>query len=319
MDANAYQKNINRLLWLISLRTMGNDVLAVLFIGMIWLPLPVSAQFFPSQDVSWQGVTWSIAGPIPYYQALCGDTTINEQIYSKFYGYSINSQGEEEAQYLAAIRVSGPRVWIIEQGSNSEIILYDFSLEAGDQITLEYIGQPGQITVKVAAVSTIQMDGEFVKVIEFVPVSGTEESWIEGVGSTRGPVFRSFTAVDATSDLTCFRKEEELIYRTVPENECDFNPGCTLISSLSDQANKLPLQLYPTISQGALTFQNGTHSTVQLEAYDMNGRQIGIWESLPMGLSELNISNWHSGMYHFSVRDLNKNIYLQHFRITLFK
>ncbi|MCG8330616.1 MAG: T9SS type A sorting domain-containing protein [Chitinophagales bacterium] len=275
------------------------------------------SQAFPENDVTWQGVTYGIAGPVPYRQALCGDTLINGQSYNKLYSYYYTIEGELIEEYFAGTRVSGPRVWCLESGATEEKLLYDFSLEAGDQITLEYIGLPGGVTIKVAEVSTIDVGGHDVKVLHFVPTQGIEESWIEGIGSTKGPLFRAFTAIDANSNLNCFRREGDLTYRTVPENECNFTNNCHVINSLNGEPNSSPYVLFPTIISNEFQLVNPNDNRVELEIFSAEGQMVKAYPQLSKGMHQLSIGNLPSGFYFATLRESNKNIYLQHFKIIL--
>lgn len=290
--------------------------LLFIFTVLITCPLLLHAQYFPESDAVWQGVTYGIAGPIPYKQAICGDTTINNDTYQKMYSFVYDENGNETQVYLGAIRVVGPRVWVVEAGAAQEVILYDYTLEEGDQITLQLIGVPGEVTVKVAAVTTMQVDEEMVKVLEFVPIGGIEESWIEGIGSIRGPLFRSFIAVDGTSYLNCFRQDGELIYRTVPENECDFIFDCPAVSAETTIETAPPFELY-VMANKVLAFKNRTNKTISFEAYDLKGRMVKRFEGLGAGHHQLNVDAFLPGLYVFRLQDSNKNIYLQHFKIFI--
>jgi hypothetical protein len=287
-----------------------------IFIVFTTCPLWLSAQYFPESDAVWQGLTYGIAGPIPFRQVVCGDTMINNDTYQKIYSFIDEDSGIEEQQYLGAIRVAGPRVWIVEAGAEEEVILYDYTLEAGDQITLQLIGVPGEVTVKVSSVSTMQVDGEMVKVLEFVPIGGIEESWIEGIGSIRGPLFRSFIAVDGTSYLNCFRLDGELVYRTVPETECDFTFDCPAVAAAAASEMKPGFQLY-LMADKVLAFKNPLNRALTLEAYSLDGRMIKLFEGLNEGQHQLNIGTFLPGLYLFRLKDTNKNIYLQHFKIVI--
>jgi hypothetical protein len=278
----------------------------------------LQAQSFPTQEASWQGVTFGIAGPIPYRNAVCGDTLINQVTYSKFYEFNENIDGELVRTYKMAVREGGPRVWCVEAGANTETLLYDFSLEAGDQIRLKLIGFTDSVAIKVANVTSISVDGVPTKVLNFVPIAGIEESWIEGIGSSKGPTQRAFTAVDGNSQLQCFRQAGELIYRTVPQGECSFVYECDMVSSSGSHFQaSADFELYPTASSGQLTFTNASESAVSLELYSLSGRKCASYEALPPGQHEINLEHLSAGMYLFTVREPQKNLYLQRFRIII--
>jgi len=276
------------------------------------------AQVFPSSNVSWQGVTYGLAGPIPFRYAVCGDTVIHEKTYYKLYEFAEDTTGALVQDYRLGIRVAGERVWCLEPGAEQELLLYDFSLEAGDQITLKLIGLPGEVTIKVAEVTTVTINGESRRVLNFVPIGGIEESWIEGIGSTRGPVLRGFAALDATPYLQCYREKGVLTYRTVPEADCDFVYECNFVPTSHKFENATAgFALFPTLARDQLSFVNDSKQPVNIEVYQLSGNRLMHFQRLDSGQHQLDVKELSPGLYLFAVKEPQKNLYLQHFRIII--
>ena len=152
-----------------------------------------------------------------------GDTIINNKAYKKFYaGVKCDANFDEtNAFFLGGIRQSGQRIyfvgipeegaldymgfWIIDSFysdrimSGKEVLLYDFSLEKGDKIKAEeniYAMPDTDDAVTVIEVDSIYMGGVKRKCMEVMCGTNTD-TWIEGIGSMRGPLKSFYVA------LTC--------------------------------------------------------------------------------------------------------------------
>jgi hypothetical protein len=108
-------------------------------------------------------------------------------------------------------------IYNVEEG-----ILYDFNLEAGDTtyITNEYC--EGQMVV-ITDVDTIEFYGiERKRWTLSSWWGGGEDYWLEGIGSTCGPVHSLFSECifDVWFDLLCFHENDTLFYILPGEDEC---------------------------------------------------------------------------------------------------
>jgi hypothetical protein len=271
------------------------------------------AQFFPTNNASWQGTTLTLVGPQPFQEVLCGDTLINGQVYSQFWAKASNA---DSLLYRVAIRVNGPRVWYIEADSTEERLLYDFSLETGDDITLPYVGLPGEATLKVASVAYVSQGNETRKVINFVPIMGIQEVWVEGVGSLFGPLNRGFIALDAYSELACQRLGGSISYSTGNAQACDFIYEC-LLTSTDETDRTLDIQVFPTVSEGQVQLQFAGHQQLDVVLYSAVGRRVWQQAGLNPGQHTLDFGHLPKGMYVLALSASNKNIYLQRFKLMI--
>ncbi len=290
--------------------------LLCLGLGLCLLPFFTDAQSFPTVNASWQGTVSSIAGLSPFRQAVCGDTTINGRQYARFLDIEEGPDGEMVERYRLAVRTEGQAVYYVEAGEEEEHLLYDFSLEAGDEITVNHIGLPGSVTLKVASVINFGQGGDTFRQINFAPSGIFEESWIEGIGSTLGPINRGFAAIDAYPELRCFRRDGELKYHTAGADNCTFEYECSVPASTS-QAAEETFELYPTASQGLLQFQNPHAGPVLLQAYGLDGRLSGQYGPYGQGRHQVNCSELSPGIYVFRLVETNKNLSLQHFKMII--
>lgn len=271
-------------------------------------------QYFPEQDASWEGVTYTLAGPQAFREVLCGQTVINGRTYSQFWKVS----GEADTlAYLAAIRTNGPRVYYVEEGGEEERLLYDFSLDTGDTIRVQYVGLPGEITLKVASVAFMMQDTVSRKVVNFVPIMGIQEVWVEGVGSLFGPLNRGFIAVDAYSELFCQRLSGNLSYRTAAADACNFVHDCTLTGRNYVSPPAIGARVFPTVSSGEFQLDHSSSERVDARLFNSVGQCVWQRKRLPEGQHRWQFAHLPAGIYYLTLSTSNKNIYLQRFKLMI--
>ncbi len=275
-----------------------------------FLPFIAHAQPFPLNDASWEGVSYNIAGPQPFREYLCGDTLISGRAYSKFYQLY-----EDTTLYEAAIRTSGEQVYAVRPGESEEVLLYDFSLEPGDEISLEYFRLPGSINLKVGSVITVTQQQTTRKVINFVPVAGFQETWVEGVGALSGPLNRALLISDQYSELHCYQEEGSLAYRTSAAEDCTFYYECLLTSTGRTETEKR-VQVYPTVSRGQFWIDNQTQKPLSAELMDQNGRLMAQLPLLSEGRQAMQF-DLPPGIYYLKLWERDKKLYLQHFKLII--
>ncbi|MFK7770963.1 MAG: T9SS type A sorting domain-containing protein [Saprospiraceae bacterium] len=194
------------------------------------------SQFFPTKNASWENATIGFAGvPFPDYQVICGDTIIGNNTYSQLYSIFLDTSGVETMrQYFGGTRMEADLVFYIENNSSTEYLLYDFSLETGQTITVQTIFGSDETLTATSNMLIDTPDGVTRRVINF-----DNESWIEGIGSTRGLITRGLPITpDLDPYLNCFKSFEQLGYsnpNTQPECLFTFTDLCgtTPISDLS--------------------------------------------------------------------------------------
>lgn len=288
-----------------------------LYLGLALLPCLAPAQSFPANDATWQGVLYSFIGPVPMRQLLCGDTLINGMHYSRFYNYTtIPGQGDV-LTYQLALRVDGERVWFVYMGQSQERLLYDFGLQADEEITVDYVGLPDQVTLQVDSVEVVGQGGSAYRIIHFKPRNGISEAWIQGVGSTLGPINRGLIAIDALGELHCFRKGGQLVYHAADEVECTFEYDCMLTEVEPEPQPAAAMQLFPTLGSGALQFANPLSEPVLLRAFNLQGQLAGQYGPFAGGQHSFDAGELSPGLYLFQAVETNKNLSLQHFKILI--
>lgn len=188
-------------------------------------------QFFPIENALWESATIGISGiPMPEYQVLCGDTTVQNIQYSKLYSLTLDSLGNETSRsYLGGTRMETDLVFFVEANSSTEYLLYDFSLETSQSISIQTIFGDTKTLTALSNELIDTPDGVTRRVIHF-----DSESWIEGIGSTRGLLTRALDNIaDLNTYLNCFKSFNQLGYsnpNTQPECLFSFEELCETTS-----------------------------------------------------------------------------------------
>ncbi len=225
-----------------------------LFVNILFIKAQSSINF-PTQDATWQEGYYIAANQIiPERRVLCGDTTINNKTYARIYSIIFNNQGTESGRYYeGAVRGEIDQVFWIPKNATMESILYDWSLESTQTITLQTItGSENTLTAKSNQYITTS-DGIFRRVIVFKSQAGAEEEvWIEGIGSSSGIIARGVNpneSPDYVPFLNCYRYETEIVYtHPNPPLACNyiFNENC-LSTSIEGNGNfdEIKFTVYP--------------------------------------------------------------------------
>ncbi len=229
----------------------------------LWIALlsarPATGQSFPVQDAAWQGFRSNIAGLDTFRQVACGDTLIDGRHYTPMLSISPDSG---DTTYLAAVRSTGVRSFFVRPGETQEYLLYDFSLQAGDEIMLEYVEFSGSTQLKVASVTTVGSGGQLRTVINFVPTNGLQETWISGVGSLAGPLYLGLLNPSEYAELQCFRLADTLAYSSVDDAQCTFSFDCPVMVSATAMEQLGQVQVFSTLPSDGRVWVANTSSQV---------------------------------------------------------
>lgn len=159
----------------------------ILLLFAFGLTVASKAQNYPlaKDGTTWQYVHTDLGGYSIYNLVVDGDTTANGNTYKKVYSYSTRQYDRSKALFEYAFRETGDRIYALPNGRNSEylpeenkeVLLYDYSLQEGDQVETKWR------TYTVDKVDYVEIDGKQHKRISFA----YDDTWLEGVGSLERP------------------------------------------------------------------------------------------------------------------------------------
>lgn len=226
------------------------------------------------------------------------DETINGQTYRKVTGVPMTASGEVFIREDVAER----KVYRLNEDSQEEL-LYDFSLEVDDQITLSN----GNTYTVTSRDSVAVMTGRKRVQIHLVHFAGTmamgSETWIEGVGSREVPLKPSYELLsDPAYYLTCTNTNGDPVYNnglvnTGTPTQCPENTMSTNDFAVNSiQLSPNPVQSYTIIStneefnNAALSLYNSLGQQVR-QVKNINGSAYTLYrEDLATGIYFLQIS-----------------------------
>jgi len=243
---------------------------------------------FPDSDAYWcQTDKWfdgTCDGNENYTIFFNGDTTIGSHVYHKLaksgYGYSTlcgpNGNGYYYYNYIAAIRQDTlqKKVWIYNDGTHSDTILYDFNLQIGDTLDQSkvywavYGGGQGHVIV---SIDSILISGQYRKRYNYSACQFylPDSSIIEGVGSTSG-LMSAPSCGEYSSYLNNFVRNVK-VFPDSTSFGCYIN---TAVNSLSEKNISITLSPNPFHSTSTLSILDSRFTKGDLKIYDVMGRLV---------------------------------------------
>lgn len=148
-------------------------------------------------------------GSVDCYK-ICGDTIVGGKSYKKLL---------RNNAYYSCLRQEEGKVYQIESYEDTEILLFDFDMKEGDIMQ----GRNEFDELKIKKVDTILV-GQVYRKRYFIedpdehihPMGGYYDIWIEGIGSSRGPIDGFWWNVDTSNGKilqTCSQDDKELFCR----------------------------------------------------------------------------------------------------------
>ena len=144
-------------------------------------------------------------------------------------------------------------------GTEKYILLYDFSVEVGDELSVGsgYLQNFDNLTVE--RVDTVGIGGVLRKRISF---ENMDFEWIEGIGSTRGLLYfgqEQPLCICPNNDLLCFIQNDSLIYHWS-------NWDCFPTNTIKTPGTSAIITVYPNPAKDRITlaFGEARFSTLRL-------------------------------------------------------
>jgi len=259
------------------------------------LPGSIRAQeLFPMENAFWQTTLQCGVDTFRLDVFSCQDSFYQGKVYQRLYE-TIKTQNTEQTYPLGWYRTENEKVFFrngLGPGSGfgvKEYLLYDFSLEPGDSVKLVRIWfTPTSLTIFGEAYYSLEQKPDSIAMPQgwrkrwlvnaHSSLQPFQETWIEGLGSTYGPLIRfSCDTVLATAEVQCFWHHGTIEYQKDPAALCDiqFPPDClaTLNTSPSkDQGVFISPNPFTDALQVSLSADVKPFGSLQL--YDMLGRSV---------------------------------------------
>ncbi len=161
---------------------MKKKILSIIF--LVETVISYSQNYPPFlQNIGWCVEEYIGTGSIMSSYTNSGDTTIGNLSYSKL--------NKDNKLFLIREDHVLRKVWVILPNGSSEILLYDFAISPGTQISLNYFGNIAVLyhADSFDSINTTSGVRKRIKLSTNDTVFSSTIYWIEGIGSNFGPVY----------------------------------------------------------------------------------------------------------------------------------
>ena len=249
---------------------------------------------------------WSVYNE-KYY--IDGDSLYNSHNYKKF--CYTNDSLLSGGIFFALFRedTTTHQAFAISAGSDTEYLLYDFSLNINEITTVHPISFPfysGPINISINQIDSVLIDGNYRKRFFIKGVdqdSNLPEYWIEGIGSTFG-IFNSGLTGIVIFDiyyptLLCFEQEGNILFQNANFIDC-YEPYPIGINEydLSDH-----IKVFPNPTSGKVSIRS-EELIINCKIFSSYGQCIDN-KNIKSQEYSLDMSDYQSGMYLFHFETTN--------------
>lgn len=236
-----------------------------------------------------------------------GDSIVAAVSYKKV--FSCDDKLHENIKYEGLIREQDTKTYFIPVNSETEYLLYDFSLEAGMSFEYKYwdFGGLESETFYVSSVDFVEVNGSTKKRIQIKVASSAEwilDTWIEDIGSLSGilyPCYRRFMS-GGVKELLCHYQNDELIYKNPVYSECYYDNLDDIVSVQTTVINDC--SIYPNPVDNVLTICPSNNMITRIEFFDTLGKKV--YSQAYKG--NIDMSSFSKGLYLLKMCDTNEQV-----------
>lgn len=247
-----------------------------------------------------------------------GDTIINDSAYAKlFYHNFIQEFTPDSLEYVAALREDtiNKKVYFVWKDYNTEVLLYDFSLNVGDTFHAQYPEfsfsgptyfvhsiNPRYLDVSRVTDSIIEGKSRKVLVMANHYSYDIEDYFIEGIGSRYGIIYAGYELeMDREYPfLLCLHENNTLVYQEEDPYSISQEDPCYSIPTTSvDESinNNLELTISSTLIDEKLSILSNAPLN-EITILNLNGRNVYQYRSSEnITQLSINVAHWDSGLY----------------------
>ncbi|MBK6626519.1 MAG: T9SS type A sorting domain-containing protein [Flavobacteriales bacterium] len=267
---------------------------------------------FPDATARWQVNLWSMGATEPWrVYGMAGDTLIDGLVHKKIVWNEDTVLDGLDQVYAGALR-DELGVWkFLPPGDSLALSIYDLTGTEGDTIVIEppAFGS-GPVAYQVNALDTVMLNGTMRRRWHLTALDFPwAEVWIEGIGSTEGPLTHSSFMADAGTSLVCFHEHDSLFYIDPYADDCTWT-----IVSIDEPADQVRFKIHPNPAQTQLHIRfDEPQATVVATIRNMQGCVIRTVQI--RGDATLDVSALPRGAYLLELHAPDKHRY--HTRLCL--
>lgn len=230
---------------------------------------------------------------------LSGDSVVNSKTYKKIqisFDTAIN-----DWSFFGLVREDSSKVYFIKQNLTSEGLLYDFGLMAGETtyVINQWNSIPEQITCQ--SVDSVLCIGGYRTRWTF----STNEEWINGIGSLKGPFYVNASVFDLYFHLLCFHQNGMLDFMSPLASSCyETNVG------INELNNKSKISVFPNpVLTGLPVNINTTIKIEKIEILNTAGIKLKEYPMIFENDVTLRLDELESGIYIIRIKACDSGIY----------
>jgi hypothetical protein len=218
--------------------------------------------------------------------------------------------------FAGLVRETDQKVFFIAPNATSENVLYDFSVETGNQV--EFVDRWGNEISLYANVDYVNINEASRKRIQLSDSpSGNDfivDTWIEGIGSMRGFLYPGIGPAGGDMQLLCLSQNETLVYQNPLFAKCYYSN-----ESKSDVANILDYKVYTGLQEtqnsdisveilnDKITVASANQTLSHIELFNLSGQKV-YSEKSNANQNEININFLTDGLYFLKIHGNNGQI-----------
>lgn len=235
-----------------------------------------------------------------------GDSLINKTIYKVLYDNPLNN-GVQNGNKLGFLREDEiqKKVYFLsirDASTNSEILLYDFSIKK------DSIFKISDFSSKVISLDSLDYFGKKRLVIRFSYTiynfaSDKDDTlkWIEGIGSNMDLLYY----YNYPNYLLCFNSSDGLQYKNESDFDCEYRGPVQSVEKISN----LSLRIYPNPTKDELNIEKDTEIK-RIEIIDVYGKRLFICYP-NLSFYKINNLNLKEGIYLLKIDNENRKIIIK--------
>jgi hypothetical protein len=267
----------------------------------------VSGQGIVSEDNTWNVLMEEFGFGQIYYNTqlwvLDGDSVVNAQDY-KILWYSYYTSGGWFPAGL--LREDSNRVYYITSDVG-EGLLYDFNAEVGDTCSIINWFLPDEdFDIYITSIDTVEYFGIERRRWFLTDDSGDEDYWIEGIGSSYGPIQTMMRGCYPTNFFTllCYHHSGTLLFRKEGYSDCNYTNVGIDESMIEEQ-----IIIYPNPARDKIEVRSDEFGIEKIAVFDLQGRKL-IEKHFPLekNNAEILVSELLPGTYLCIISAANQEI-----------
>jgi len=272
-------------------------IIYVFFLSLLFFNKPSNAQYHKLIDTN---KLWNYydcyAGPPPNYTTLyrfATDTIINGKKYFIPETTQDSVHWTKKKYYFREVD-STKRIYLLY--NNSEGLIYDFSLNAGDSVTIlnPLCGANPSVTIHALSIDSVQIDGAYRKIIN----ADNSCTWVEGIGDKLGLYHPGYTITGTCLSLVCYYENNSLKYANPSYNSC-----FQVFASINEKENQKEILLKNNKNNFYILQAKSRFEEIVL--FNILGEKIKLYTPLS-NQCEIDMSIFNPGVYFLSGRTDDK-------------